>query len=172
MHAVQSHTQTRAKLSTCPALLRPYCSMFLHKIDLSQDSDSSGTLGVDITGKTKTVRVGEIDIGGSDCQNDGVGLGDVLHNHVPDLLFNILGLVSNGQLMAVNSETGMVVSVQSEMKYDAYNCPVGIVLYLSQAGQVDKGQRQDMRGVDAEVDRKRRDSYRQPTEREHNTRLQ
>lgn len=105
-----NHTQTKAKLSTCPSPVA-LCSMFLHKIDLGQDSDSSGTLGVDITGKTKTVRVGKIDIGGSDCQNDGVGLGDVFDNHVPDLFFNILRLVSNGQLMAMNDETSMVVSV-------------------------------------------------------------
>jgi hypothetical protein len=72
--------------------------LFLHKIDLGQDSDSSGTLRVNITGKTKTVRVGEIYVGGSDCQDDGVWFGNVLDNHVPDLLFDVFGLVSNGKL--------------------------------------------------------------------------
>lgn len=98
----------------------------VHEVNLGQDTDGPLSLGVNLAGELETVRVGQIGVCGSDGEDDGVGLANLLQNHVLDLLLNVSGLVSNR--------------------------------HLGQAGQIDKGQGEDVGRVDAEVDGGGRDA--------------
>ena len=50
---------------------------------------TNNTIGIDMFGKHKSVRRGQIDIGRCDGQNEACFLGDELIDHVADLSFNI-----------------------------------------------------------------------------------
>lgn len=56
------------------------------------------TLWVDFTGKLQAVRICEIDVSCRDCQNHSVGAGDIFHQHVTDLPFDITRLISDRYL--------------------------------------------------------------------------
>lgn len=56
------------------------------------------TLWVHLLGDLQSVRVGQVSVGRGDSQNQTALLGDELHQHVPDLVLNVYGLVSDGNL--------------------------------------------------------------------------
>jgi len=64
------------------------------------------TLWIYFTGELESVRVCEIGVGGGDGKDDGVGLCDVLEDHVPDLLLDILWLVADGDLCETGDRRG------------------------------------------------------------------
>jgi hypothetical protein len=70
----------------------------VHEIDLGQDSNGPRSLRVDGSSELETVRVGQIGVGRSDGEDDGVWLGDELEKHVSNLLFDISRLVSDRDL--------------------------------------------------------------------------
>jgi hypothetical protein len=72
--------------------------MDVHKIDLGQDSNRPRSFRVDGSCELETVRVGQIGVGRSDGEDDGVGLGDELEEHVSDLLLNVSRLVADWDL--------------------------------------------------------------------------
>ena len=67
----------------------------LHQVNLGQNTDCSCSLRVDLSCKFESIRVGKICVGSGNSQNDGIGLSNVLDNHILDLPLNILGLVSD-----------------------------------------------------------------------------
>lgn len=85
-------------------------SALVHQINLTQHTNSALTLGVHLTRQLQTIGVGQILVGRGDGQNDGVGLADVLENHIPNLALNILGLISDGHL----GQTGQIDQGQGE----------------------------------------------------------
>lgn len=54
------------------------------------------TLRVDLLGDLQSVRVGQVSVGRRDGQDEAALLGDELHQHVPDLVLDVLRLVSDG----------------------------------------------------------------------------
>ena len=56
------------------------------------------SFGVDLASQLQTVRVGQISVGRGDGEDDGVGLLDVLEDHVSDLSLDIARLISDGDL--------------------------------------------------------------------------
>jgi len=82
----------------------------VHEINFCKHTYSAGSFGVDFTSKLETIRVGQIRVGGSDCENDGVGLGDELENHVTNLTLDVPGLVTDRDL----GETGKIDKGQGE----------------------------------------------------------
>lgn len=99
---------------------------YIHQVDLGEYTDRPQTLRVDFTRHLQTVRVGEILVGSGNGENDTTRLGDILHEHIADLLLDVLRLVSNGN--------------------------------LRQAGQIDEGECEHVRRVNAQVDRQGRDA--------------
>lgn len=70
----------------------------VHEIDLGQDTNSPPSQGVHIAGKLQGLRVDNVYIGGRDGENDTVRLGDEFRNKVAGLLFDVCGLVTDGDL--------------------------------------------------------------------------
>ena len=87
-----------------------YIGTLVHQVDLGQDTNSTCTLWVNFASHFQTVRVGQIGISSSDGENDSVGLGNEPHQHVPDLLFDISRLVTNGYF----GQTGQVDQSEGE----------------------------------------------------------
>lgn len=56
------------------------------------------TLRVDVFGQLKGVGVGEVTGGRHDGQDEAVFVAHILHDHVPDLVLDVFGLVADGQL--------------------------------------------------------------------------
>ncbi|RUP45174.1 hypothetical protein BC936DRAFT_148521 [Jimgerdemannia flammicorona] len=74
----------------------------VHQVNLSKNTNGASALRVDLARKLQTVGVGEISVSSSDSKNDGVGLCDVFDDHFADLLLDILGLITNGNLRIFN----------------------------------------------------------------------
>ena len=70
----------------------------LHQVDLGQYTDRSSSIGVDISCQLQAIRVCQIGIGRSDGQDDGIGLGDILDQHILNLSFDVSRLVAYGHL--------------------------------------------------------------------------
>lgn len=60
------------------------------------DVSSMFTLWVNLLGDLQSVRVGQVSVCRGDGQDEAALLGNELHQHVPDLMLNVVGLVSNG----------------------------------------------------------------------------
>jgi len=56
------------------------------------------TFGVNLTSNLQSLRVGDINIGGGDSQNDGVRVPSVLEHNLLDEFLDIGGLVANRNL--------------------------------------------------------------------------
>lgn len=56
------------------------------------------TLWIDVLCQFESVRVGQVSVSRSDCQDQAALSGDELHNHVPDLLLDVHRLVSDRHL--------------------------------------------------------------------------
>jgi hypothetical protein len=82
----------------------------IHEIYLGQDSDRSKTLGIDFTSEFQSIRVSQISVGGSNGEDDGVGLLNELQEHVADLNLNIARLISDSDL----GETGKIDEGEGE----------------------------------------------------------
>lgn len=56
------------------------------------------TLRVHVLCQFESVRIGQVSVGGSDSQDQTALPGDELHDHVPDLLLDVCGLVPHRHL--------------------------------------------------------------------------
>lgn len=76
----------------------------IHQVDLGQDTDRPRSIWVHLSCHFQTVRVGQIRVGASDSENDGIGLRDKSHEHISNLLFDISRLVTDGDF----GQTGQI----------------------------------------------------------------
>ncbi len=70
----------------------------VHQIQLCQHAQRPITSLIDLCSQLECITVGQIGIGCRDCQNDTVGLTDILKDHVLDLVLNITRLVTHWHL--------------------------------------------------------------------------
>ena len=96
LSAVDDRDIAETERDDAPSQDVDHIGALVHQIHLGEDADGALALGVHLSGQLQAVRVGEIDVGGGDGQDDGVGLLDVLEDHVSDLALDIAGLVANG----------------------------------------------------------------------------
>jgi hypothetical protein len=82
----------------------------VHQVNLSQHTDRTLTLGVNLPRHLESIRVRKISVSGSHGEDDTRRLGDEAQQHITDLLLNVAGLVSHGHLC----ETGKVDQSQGE----------------------------------------------------------
>lgn len=68
----------------------------VHKIDLGQDTDRPRPLRVDLPRQLQPIRVRQILVTRRDRQNDTTRLRNILQQHIPDLLLDILRLITDG----------------------------------------------------------------------------
>mmetsp|Transcript_15375 Transcript_15375/g.51632 ORF Transcript_15375/g.51632 Transcript_15375/m.51632 type:complete len:260 (+) Transcript_15375:1356-2135(+) len=73
----------------------PRIRSLVHEVDLGEDADSSAARGVDGLGELDGLRGGDVGVSGSDGEDDGVGVGDVLQDQVPNLHLDVLGLIAD-----------------------------------------------------------------------------
>lgn len=59
---------------------------------------SLSTVWVDLAGHLQGLRGGHVRVGGSDGQDDAVGVGDVLQDEISDLNLDVLRLIADGHL--------------------------------------------------------------------------
>jgi len=69
-----------------------------HEIHLGQHSDRPLSVRIDSSSELETVRVGQIGVGSGDGENDSVGFGDELEEHISNLLLDVSRLISDGDL--------------------------------------------------------------------------
>jgi hypothetical protein len=79
------------------------CSI-VHQVDLGQHTDCPLSFGVNFSCELQTIRVGQIGVCGGDCQYDGIGFANLLHDHFSNLSLNVPWLISNRHLC----QTGQV----------------------------------------------------------------
>ena len=70
----------------------------IHQIDLGEHSHRPMAVRIDGLGKFERIGIGQIGIGGSDCENNGIGIGNVRQTHFSNQVFNVVGLISHGHL--------------------------------------------------------------------------
>lgn len=71
--------------------------MFVNRKRMRTENQSL-TIGINRLGQIKSIRGGEISVGGGDSQDEAGLLTNELHDHVPDLLFNVGRLVAHRDL--------------------------------------------------------------------------
>mmetsp|Transcript_17214 Transcript_17214/g.35448 ORF Transcript_17214/g.35448 Transcript_17214/m.35448 type:complete len:211 (+) Transcript_17214:1459-2091(+) len=76
----------------------PGISATVHEVKLSENTKGALSLRVNLTGDLNGVRVGKIRVGSSNGKDKTVGFGGVRHDHVANLLANVLGLIPNSNL--------------------------------------------------------------------------
>jgi len=67
-----------------------------HKINLGQDTYRPRPLRIDLSRQLQSIRVRQILVTRRDRQNDTTRLRNILQQHIPDLLLDILRLITNG----------------------------------------------------------------------------
>ena len=67
----------------------------VHKINLGQNTNRPLALRIHLPRHLETIRVRQVRVGRGDGQNDTRRFGDVLHEHVTDLLLDIPWLVAD-----------------------------------------------------------------------------
>jgi hypothetical protein len=82
----------------------------IHQIHFGQDTNRPCSLGVGLSGHLQPVGIGKIGVGRSDSEDDGVGFGNVSHQHVSNLLFDISRLISDGYF----GQTGQIDQGEGE----------------------------------------------------------
>ena len=75
-----------------------------HEVNLGQDTDCPLALRIHLPRHLQTIRIRQIGVRSSDGKDDTVRLGDVLEEHLSNLLLNIPRLVTDGHL----GETGQI----------------------------------------------------------------
>lgn len=88
----------------------------VHEIDLGQNSDGPLSVRIDSTSELESVRVGQIRVGSGDGEDDRVGLGDELEEHVTNLLLDVSRLVSDWDLGERTAGRNSTVSTSSEQR--------------------------------------------------------
>lgn len=76
----------------------------VHDIDLGDDTNSSNTLGVELTSHLETIGGGHIGVGGHDAKNNGSGVRNVSVGHGLGDLLNVIRLVTQGD----TGDTGQI----------------------------------------------------------------
>jgi hypothetical protein len=70
----------------------------VHKVELCEHTNCSLALWINLASQLQSFRVNEVDIGWRYGQDDTVGFGNVFTDQVPGLLFDVRGLVADGDL--------------------------------------------------------------------------
>lgn len=95
---------------------------FAKPLDTSDTKDrrvcrATLTIGVDLAGHLEGLRGGHVRVGRRHCQDDAVGVGDVLQDQVSDLDLDVLGLVTDWHLEGIHPEGGAELMTQEPRLY-------------------------------------------------------
>lgn len=66
----------------------------IHQVNLGKDTDCSDPFWIDFSRKLESIRIGQISVCSGNCQNDRLGVSNILDDHVSDLFLNVVGLIA------------------------------------------------------------------------------